>query len=95
MDKVKYDFLDPNNDCGQTALKLSAEGAAIIAEIQRVSKYIPQVYLPENSYEKIRSTVLLFLTAHILIKQKIMKMKYRTMLNLLSSTKTLENPILI
>ena len=52
MDKVRYDFLDPNNDCGQTALKLSAEGAAIIAEIQRVSKYIPQVYLPENSYEK-------------------------------------------
>lgn len=52
MDKVKYDFLDPNNDCGMTALKLSAEGSAIIAEIQRVSKYIPQVYLPENSYEK-------------------------------------------
>ena len=52
MDKVKHDILDPNNDYVQTALKLSAEGAAIIAEIQRVSKYIPQVYLLENRNKK-------------------------------------------
>jgi hypothetical protein len=52
MEKVRYNFLDPNNDCGQAVLKLSAEGSAIIAEIQRVSKFIPQVYLEENSYEK-------------------------------------------
>ena len=52
MDKVKHDILDPSNDCGQTALKLSAEGVAIIAQIQRVSKYILQVYLLENSYRK-------------------------------------------
>ena len=45
MDKVKHDILDPNNDYGQTALKLSAEGAAIIAEIQRVSKYIYLKYI--------------------------------------------------
>lgn len=59
MEKVKYDFLDPNNDCGMTALRISAEGSVIIAEIQRLSKYIPQVYLPEDSYEqKIYSPVI-------------------------------------
>lgn len=59
MEKVKYDFLDPNNDCGMTALRISAEGSVIIAEIQRLSKYIPQVYLPEDSYEqKIYSSVI-------------------------------------
>jgi len=52
MEKVKFNFLDAENDCGQTALALSAEGSAIIAEIQRISKFIPQVYLQEDSYEK-------------------------------------------
>lgn len=51
MDKAKYNFLDPNNDCGMTALRISAEGSAIIAEIQRVSQYIPIVFLPSDSYE--------------------------------------------
>lgn len=52
MEKVKYNFTDPQNDWGQAALKLSAEGSAIIAEIQRLSKFIPLVYKEEASYEK-------------------------------------------
>ena len=35
-----------------TALRISAEGAAIIAEIERISQYIPIVYQSQDSYEK-------------------------------------------
>jgi WASH complex subunit strumpellin len=39
------DFLDPNNDCGQTLLKIAASGSAILAELLRLSNHIPKVFL--------------------------------------------------
>lgn len=42
------DFLDPNNDCGQSLLKLAAAGAAILAELLRLSNHIPDVFLFES-----------------------------------------------
>jgi hypothetical protein len=38
------DFLDPNNDCGQALLKLTANGSAILAELLRLSNHIPEVF---------------------------------------------------
>lgn len=38
------DFLDPNNDCGQSLLKLAGAGSAILAELQRLSKNLPDVF---------------------------------------------------
>ena len=32
-DKDKIEFLDPNNDCGQSLLKLVAAGSSNIAEL--------------------------------------------------------------
>ena len=46
-DRDKIEFLDPNNDCGQSLLKLVAAGSSIIAELQRLSNYIPDVFLHE------------------------------------------------
>lgn len=46
-DKDKIEFLDPNNDCGQSLLKLVAAGSSNIAELQRLSNYIPDVFLHE------------------------------------------------
>jgi hypothetical protein len=48
------DFLDPNNDCGQTLLKLAATGSAIISELLRLSNHIPDVFLfnSQGSKEK-------------------------------------------
>jgi WASH complex subunit strumpellin len=43
------DFLDPNNDCGQTILKLVASGSAILAELLRLSNHIPEVFLFDSS----------------------------------------------
>lgn len=43
------DFLDPNNDCGQTILKLVASGSAIMAELLRLSNHIPEVFLFDSS----------------------------------------------
>ena len=43
------DFLDPNNDCGQTILKLVASGSAILAELLRLSGHIPEVFLFDSS----------------------------------------------
>ena len=39
------DFLDPNNDCGQTILKLAGNGSAILAELLRLSNVIPDVFM--------------------------------------------------
>ena len=47
MDKIE--FLDPNNDCGQSILKLVAAGSATIAELLRLSNHIPDVFLFESS----------------------------------------------
>lgn len=43
------DFVDPNNDCGQTILKLVARGSAILAELLRLSNHIPEVFLFDSS----------------------------------------------
>jgi WASH complex subunit strumpellin len=43
------DFLDPNNDCGQTILKLAASGSAIMSELLRLSSHIPEVFLFDSS----------------------------------------------
>ena len=43
------DFLDPNNDCGQTILKLAASGSAIMSELLRLSNHIPEVFLFDSS----------------------------------------------
>ena len=45
----KMDFLDPNNDCGQSLLKLAAAGSSILAELLRLSGHIPDVFLFESN----------------------------------------------
>lgn len=45
------DFLDPNNDCGQTLLKLAANGSAILAELLRLSYHIPDVFLFDSKQQ--------------------------------------------
>eukprot|EP00035_Acanthoeca_spectabilis_P022186 m.442450 g.442450 ORF g.442450 m.442450 type:complete len:1163 (-) comp18809_c0_seq1:1689-5177(-) len=44
------DFLDPKNQCGQTMLRLVSRGNAIIAELLRLSDYIPAIFT--QNYEK-------------------------------------------
>ena len=44
----KMDFLDPNNDCGQSLLKLAAAGSSVLAELLRLSNHIPDVFLFES-----------------------------------------------
>lgn len=41
---MSADFLAENNQCGQTLLRLIARGNAIIAELFRLSDYIPQAF---------------------------------------------------
>jgi hypothetical protein len=40
---LTMDFLDPNNTCGITLLKIVSRGNAIIAELLRLSENVPQV----------------------------------------------------
>ena len=50
------DFLAENNQCGQTLLRLVARGNAIIAELFRLSDYIPSAFRsigPNNKYSEI------------------------------------------
>jgi WASH complex subunit strumpellin len=44
----KMDFLAPENDCGQSLLKLAAAGSTIIAELLRLSNHIPDVFTFES-----------------------------------------------
>ena len=44
----KIDFLAPDNDCGQSLLKLAAAGSTILAELLRLSNHIPDVFLFES-----------------------------------------------
>lgn len=37
------EFLSEENVCGQNLLKLVSRGSAILAELQRLSDYIPKV----------------------------------------------------
>ncbi|XP_071514464.1 WASH complex subunit 5 isoform X1 [Panulirus ornatus] len=46
------DFLAENNVCGQTLLRLVARGNAIIAELMRLSDYVPQVFRLETKTEQ-------------------------------------------
>ena len=46
------DFLADENICGQTVLKLVSRGNAIIAELLRLSDFIPPVFLLESRDEQ-------------------------------------------
>ena len=46
------DFLAENNQCGQTLLRLVARGNAIIAELFRLSDYIPTAFRSLGSTNK-------------------------------------------
>eukprot|EP00111_Clytia_hemisphaerica_P004568 TCONS_00013126-protein len=46
------DFLADNNACGQTILKLISRGNAIIAELLRLSDFIPPVFKLESKEDK-------------------------------------------
>ncbi len=41
---AERDFLAKNNQCGQTLLSLVARGNAVIAELLRLSSFIPTVF---------------------------------------------------
>ena len=41
---MALDFLSEDNTCGQTILKLVSRGNAIIAELLRLSDFIPPVF---------------------------------------------------
>ncbi|KAL3869501.1 hypothetical protein ACJMK2_042174 [Sinanodonta woodiana] len=46
------DFLAENNQCGQNILRLVSRGNAILAELLRLSDFIPPVFRLENSQDK-------------------------------------------
>ena len=46
------DFLAENNACGQTLLKLVSRGNAIIAELLRLSDYVPPVFRLSTKEER-------------------------------------------
>ena len=50
---MSTDFLAENNVCGQTLLRLVARGNAIIAELFRLSEYIPPAFHTSNKYTDI------------------------------------------
>lgn len=54
---MAQDFLSPDNNCGQTILKLVSRGNAIIAELLRLSQFIPPVFKLEtrDDQEKYRN----------------------------------------
>ena len=47
----RMDFLAENNLCGQTILRLVSRGNACIAELLRLSDFIPPVFKGENKLE--------------------------------------------
>lgn len=48
------DFLAENNQCGQNALRLASRGNAIIAELLRLSDFIPAVFKLETQQDQVR-----------------------------------------
>ena len=46
------DFLADNNACGQTILKLISRGNAIVAELLRLSDFIPPIFKLESKEDK-------------------------------------------
>ena len=53
------DFLDEKNSCGQTILKLVSRGNAIIAELLRLSDFVPPVVRLETKTDHDRYALLL------------------------------------
>ena len=53
-DMAAIDFLAEENICGQTVLKLVSRGNAIIAELLRLSDFIPPVFRLESREEQER-----------------------------------------
>ena len=51
MRNTDADFLSSDNLCGQTLLKLVSRGNAIIAEILRLSDFIPSVFTSSREQE--------------------------------------------
>ena len=49
---MALDFLAEQNTCGQTLLKLVSRGNAIIAELLRLSAFIPPVFRLESREEQ-------------------------------------------
>ena len=49
---MALDFLAEQNTCGQTLLKLVSRGNAIIAELLRLSAFIPPVFRLESKEEQ-------------------------------------------
>uniref|UniRef100_T1IW38 WASH complex subunit strumpellin n=1 Tax=Strigamia maritima TaxID=126957 RepID=T1IW38_STRMM len=52
MAKFMVDYLAENNVCGQNILRLVSRGNAIIAELLRLSDFIPSVFRLETKYEQ-------------------------------------------
>ena len=53
------DFLSEENVCGQTLLRLVSRGNAIIAELLRLSDYIPPVFRLETPSDREKYTLIL------------------------------------
>ena len=45
------DFLAENNQCGQNVLRLASRGNAILAELLRLSDFIPSVFKLDNQQD--------------------------------------------
>ena len=54
------DFLAENNQCGQNILRLVSRGNAIIAELLRLSEFIPSVFKLESQQEKLKYGDIIF-----------------------------------
>ena len=54
------DFLAENNQCGQNLLRLVARGSSIIAELLRLSEFIPQVFKLETQQDRLRYGEIIF-----------------------------------
>ena len=48
------DFLAENNQCGQNVLRLASRGNAILAELLRLSDFIPGVFKLDNPQDMTR-----------------------------------------
>ncbi len=46
------DFLAENNACGQSLLKLVSRGNAIVAELLRLSDFVPPIFKLESKEDK-------------------------------------------
>jgi len=49
---MSQDFLADNNVCGQALLRLVSRGNAVIAEILRLSDFVPSVFRLDNKNDQ-------------------------------------------